>query len=229
MQRSEAINKSPFELATGQQPLTPHTLTIGYTGRSPAAFKFAKGWYEQADIAHSYLDKAAKKMKKWTDKKRCHTEYKVEDMVLAKLLPQQFKSVRPMHKGLVRRYEGPFPILGKVGKVSYKVELPPRLKFHPVFHVSYLKPYHEDNDDPSRVVSKKAPTMVVTSYDKEVEHIITDRVIKRRGVSPTTEFLVKWKGLTESEASWEPVDALWQFQEQIEQFRAEGATRTSAA
>ncbi|RVW80092.1 hypothetical protein CK203_052417 [Vitis vinifera] len=40
---SEAINKSPFELATGQQPLTPHTLTIGYTGRSPAAFKFAKG------------------------------------------------------------------------------------------------------------------------------------------------------------------------------------------
>ena len=129
----------------------------------------------------------------------------------------------------MRRYEGPFPILGKVGKVSYKVELPPRLKFHPVFHVSYLKPYHEDNDDPSRGVSEKAPTTVVTSYDKEVEHILTDRVIKRRGVPPTTEFLVKWKGLTESEASWEPVDALWQFQEQIEQFRAEGATRTSAA
>ncbi|RVW76058.1 Retrovirus-related Pol polyprotein from transposon 17.6 [Vitis vinifera] len=43
LQRSEATNKSPFELATGQQPLTPHTLTIGYTGRSPAAFKFAKG------------------------------------------------------------------------------------------------------------------------------------------------------------------------------------------
>ena len=211
LQRSEAINKSPFELATGQQPLTPHTLTIGYTRRSPAAFKFAKGWYEQADIAHSYLDKAAKKMKKWADKKRCHTEYKVEDMVLAKLLPQQFKSVRPMHKGLVRRYEGPFPILGKVGKVSYKVELPPRLKFHPVFHVSYLKPYHEDNDDPSRGVSKKAPTTVVTSYDKEVEHIITDRVIKRRGVPPAMKYLVKWKGLPKSKASWEPTDALWQF------------------
>ncbi|RVX07455.1 Transposon Ty3-I Gag-Pol polyprotein [Vitis vinifera] len=61
LQRSEATNKSPFELATGQQPLTPHTLKIGYTGRSPAAFKFAKGWHEQADIARSYLDKAAKK------------------------------------------------------------------------------------------------------------------------------------------------------------------------
>nr|CAN64050.1 hypothetical protein VITISV_019944 [Vitis vinifera] len=104
-------------------------------------------------------------------------ENKIGDMVFVKLLPQQFKSLRPVHKGLVRRYEGPFPILGKVGKVSYKVELPPRLKIHPVFHVSYLKPYHEDKDDPSRELSKRAPTAVVTSYDKEVEHIIADRVI----------------------------------------------------
>nr|CAN67852.1 hypothetical protein VITISV_020215 [Vitis vinifera] len=59
LQRSEATNKSPFELATGQQPLTSHTLMISYTGRSPAAFKFMKGWHEQADIVHSYLDKAA--------------------------------------------------------------------------------------------------------------------------------------------------------------------------
>ena len=84
-------------------------------------------------------------------------------MVLVKLLPQQFKSLRPMHKGLVRRYEGPFPILGKVGKVSYRVELPPRLKIHHVFHASYLKPYHGDKDNPSRGLSKRAPTAVVTS------------------------------------------------------------------
>ena len=58
LQRSEATNKSPFELATRQQPLTPHTLAIGYTGRSPTTFKFMKGWHEQANIVHSYLDKA---------------------------------------------------------------------------------------------------------------------------------------------------------------------------
>ena len=129
----------------------------------------------------------------------------------------------------MRRYEGPFPILGKVGKVSYKVELPPRLKIHPIFLESYLKPYHEDKDDPSRGFSKRTPTMVVTFYDKEVEHIIADRVIRRRGVPPATEYLVKWKGLLESEVNWEPVDALWQFQEQIERFWAEGVTRTSTA
>ena len=114
------------------------------------AYKFAKGWHEQANIARSYLEKAARKMKKWTDKKRRNALFQVEDLVLVKLIPQQFKSFIKVHKGLVRKYEGPFPILGWVGKVSYKVELPPRLKIHHVFHVSNLKPYHEDKKDPSR-------------------------------------------------------------------------------
>jgi hypothetical protein len=227
LQKSESTNHSPFELATGQQPLTPHTVAAGYDGRSPAAFKFAKGWQEQADVARSYLDKATKKMKKWADKKRRHVEYQVGDLVLVKLLPQQFKSLRKVHKGLVRRYEGPFPIIKKVGKVSYQVQLPPKLKIHPVFHVSYLKPYHADMENPSRGESSRAPTAVVTSYDKEAEYIMADRVIRRRGVPPSTEYLVKWKRLPESEASWEAEDALWQFRDQIQRFKEEGATRTS--
>ena len=64
LQRSESTNKSPFELATGQQPLTPHTLESGYVGSSPIAFRTAQEWHEQAAVAHSYLDKAARKMKK---------------------------------------------------------------------------------------------------------------------------------------------------------------------
>ena len=174
LQMSETTNKSLFELAMGQQPLSPHTLVIGYTRRSPTAFKLAEEWHEQADIARSYLDKAAKKMKKWADMKRCHTKYKVRDTMFVKLFPQQFKLLRQVHKGLVRRYEGPFPILGEVDKVSYKVELPPRLKIHHVFHVSYLKLYHENKDNPSRGMFKRAPTMVVTFYDKEIEYTIAD-------------------------------------------------------
>ena len=80
-------------------------------------------------------------MKKWANKKRINAEFQVGDLVLVKHIPQQFKSFRKVHKGLVRKYEGPFPILGQVGKVSYKVELSPRLKIHHVFHVSNLKPF----------------------------------------------------------------------------------------
>ena len=149
--------------------------------------------------------------------------------MLVKLIPQQFKSFRKVHKGLVRKYEGPFPILGRVDKVSYKVELPPRLKIHPVFHVSNLKPYHEDKEDPDRGISTRAPTTVVTSYDKEVDYIIADQVLRKNNFQRYKEYLVKWKGLLESEASWEPVNTLWQFQKQIERFQAERMKRTSAA
>ena len=47
-------------------------------------FKFAKG----VARACLYLDKVAKKMKKWADKKRQHTEYQVGYLMLVKLLPQ---------------------------------------------------------------------------------------------------------------------------------------------
>ncbi|KAK2999667.1 LOW QUALITY PROTEIN: hypothetical protein RJ639_024572, partial [Escallonia herrerae] len=73
-------------------------------------------------------------MKKWADKRRRQKEYNLGDMVMLKLLPQQFKSFRKVHKGLIQKYEGPFPIVAKVGKVSYRLELPPKLKIHPVFH-----------------------------------------------------------------------------------------------
>ena len=229
MQRSEATGKSPFELVTGRQPLTPNALAASYEGSSPAAYKTMKEWHEQADLARASLDKAAKKMKKWADEKRRHVEFEVGDQVMVKLLPQQFKSLRKVHKGLIRRYEGPFPVIGRVGKVSYRLQLPPKLKIHPVFHVSFLKPYHGDEEDPERGVSKRAPTAVVTSYDREVEEILSDRTIRRRGVPSYKEYLIKWRGLPDSEASWEAEDLLWQFADKIKKYHEEGTTRTSRA
>ena len=107
----------------------------------------------------------------------------------------QFKSFMKVHKGLVRRYKGPFPILGRVGKVSYKVELPPRLKIHLVFHVNQLKLYYEDKEDPNQGISHRASIVVVTSYNKEVDYIMAKRVIRQQGIPHYTEYLVKWKEL----------------------------------
>jgi hypothetical protein len=163
-------------------------------------------------------------MKKWADKKRRPLEFKVGDQVLVKILPQQFKAYRSVHKGLVRRYEGPFPIVAKVGKVSYRLDLPSTLKIHPVFHVSMLKPFHEDMKDPSRSESQRAPPIVTKSFDKEVDEILADRVVRRRGVPPCKQYLIKWKGLPESEATWEAQEDLWQFEDKLKHYTA---TRTS--
>ncbi|KAH9686696.1 hypothetical protein KPL70_014459 [Citrus sinensis] len=205
------------------------SLSLGNFPETIVAHKLAREWHEEADITRAYLDKAARKMKKWADTRRRHVKYKEGDQVMIKLLPQQFKTLRKVHKGLVRHYEGPFRVVRRVGNVSYQLQLPPRLKIHPVFHVSLLKPYHEDMGEPSRGESRHAPTAVVTAFDKDVDYIIADRTISRRGVPAHNEYLVKWKNLPESKATWEREDDLWQFAEHIQNFKHESATRTPRA
>lgn len=49
----------------------------------------------------------------------------------------------------------------------------------------------------------------MVSYDREVEYIMADREIERKYYKLRYEYLVRWKGLLNSEASWEPAEALW--------------------
>ena len=136
------------------------------------AYHIAKEWEEQLDTSKFYLQKADKKMKKFADRKRRPTDYKEGDMVLVKFNTRQLKALKGVHQNLVRIYEGQFKIIAKVGKISYKLELPPHLKIHPVFHASVLKPYHEHKDDPSRNRSQQEPIIVTASHDQEIKAII---------------------------------------------------------
>ena len=226
LQRSSASNKSPFEIITGQQPSTPHTMAIGYTGSSPSAYHFAKEWHRNADIARAYLEKAAKRMKKWADLGRRPQEFKVGDLVLVKLQPASLQFFRKrVHKGLVRKYEGPFPIISRVGNVSYKLQLPAWFKIHNVLHASNLKAYHSDPQDASRSVPTRLPP-ITASYEKRVETILADRKIKLPNGAEQTEYLVKWRKLPRTEASWEPEDALRHEEEVINNYQ-QASTRAS--
>ncbi|OIT34796.1 hypothetical protein A4A49_03602 [Nicotiana attenuata] len=168
----------------------------------------AKGWEEQLDTAKSYLDKAAKKMKKFADRKRRPTNYRVGDMVMVKFNPRQFKALHGMHQNLIRKYEGPFKIVAKVGKISYKLDMPSYLNIYPVFRASMLKPYHEDKDDPSRGQSSRAPMTITASHDREIEAIMDYQARRKQGQKATAMFLVHWKGQSPEEATWEQYEDL---------------------
>ncbi|RVW78951.1 hypothetical protein CK203_052375 [Vitis vinifera] len=60
-------------------------------------------------------------------------------------------------EGSNSKYDGPFEMIKRVGQVAYKLKLPKRLKLHPTFHVSFLKPYHEDLDERGCRQSKRLP------------------------------------------------------------------------
>ncbi|KAG6627028.1 hypothetical protein CIPAW_15G094100 [Carya illinoinensis] len=75
--------------------------------------------------------------------------------------------------------------------------------------------------------SKRAPLGITTTFDKEVEEILADRVIRRKSHMPRQEYLIKWKGLPESETTWEPKESLWQFEVHIRRFHEDTASRTS--
>ena len=207
--QSSSSNKSPMEIIMGQQPLLPHTVATPYTGRCPKAYQFAKDWKQNSEVAKAFLEKASKRMKKWADEKRRPREFNVGDQVLIKLLPEQVRSLRNKDKRLIQKYMGPVPIIARIGKVAYKVELPPGVKIHPVLHVGVLKPYFPDMGDPSRNISKRPHIKISFNVSQAVEDILAQRQVKDPNTGEEiTEYLVKWKDKGEEDNSWEVADDL---------------------
>ncbi|GKE23677.1 putative reverse transcriptase domain-containing protein [Tanacetum coccineum] len=86
------------------------------------------------------MQAAHDRQKSYADLKRKPMEFQVRDKVMLKVSP--WKGV--VHFGkwgkLNPRYVGPFKVIGKVGEVAYKLELPEELsRVHNTFHVSNLK------------------------------------------------------------------------------------------
>ena len=77
---------------------------------------------------------------------------------------------------------------------------------------------YADMEDPSRGESTKAPTSITTLFDKEVDTILAHRVIPKKGTRHI-EYLVKWKGHSDSKANWEHEESLRQFVNKIADFK----------
>ena len=83
--------------------------------------------------------------------------------MLLKLTQQIWRKIRSevIHKSLIPKYDGPFEIVKIVGAMAYKLKLPKRLQIHPTIHVSFLKPYHGDAEDPTRNEARRVAPIVM--------------------------------------------------------------------
>jgi hypothetical protein len=100
---------------------------------------------------------------------------------------------------LYPKFVGPFKVVGKVNDVAYRLELPPSLPIHDVFHVSLLKHYHKGRTP----IPPPLPIEVEGEYEYEVERILLHRD-RKVGKSKRREYYVKWTGFGPEHSTWEP-------------------------
>ncbi|KAK3019066.1 hypothetical protein RJ639_004353 [Escallonia herrerae] len=202
--KSSSTGNNAFEIMNGQQLLLPHTVNVPNAGKSPRAIIFNEEWRQNIDLAHSYLQKVARRIKKHADKNRRSQEFNVGDKVMIKILPHDRKFLRGRDSHLLQKYEGPLTIVKKIGKMAYKVD-PPHWwsrQLHPVFHVNMLKAFYEDTADPSRGQIKRQGLKPKTAGKRVAEAILNDRVIiASRKLHQ--EYLVKWQRYMEEKNTWE--------------------------
>nr|GEX95094.1 hypothetical protein [Tanacetum cinerariifolium] len=104
------------------------------------------------------------------------------------------------------RFIRPFEILNRVGKVSYRLALPPQLSHvHDVFHVSLLRGYKYH---PLHVISYPLDQIRTDlSYVEEPEAILDrqDRVMRKKTI-PFVKIL--WRNHPEREDTWETEESI---------------------
>lgn len=74
------------------------------------------------------------------NRKRIERYFSIDDYVYLKLQLYRNQSIiRRSSQKLAAKFFGPYQVIDKIGNVAYKLELPPSIEIHLVFHVSQLK------------------------------------------------------------------------------------------
>jgi chromodomain-containing protein len=88
--------------------------------------------------------------------------------------------------------------------VAYRLELPPSIKVHDVFHVDLLTPYKE-TEEYGQAYTRPPPITMQSEEEYKVESILQARC---KGVGDSLEYKVHWKGYPSADDSWVPHEDL---------------------
>ena len=136
-----ATTRTPFFANYGYHPrmsLLPSSLD----SQTPAADSFVLRLREAQEILQEELLKVWKAMELSANRRRRPAPNLVPSQKVW-LLRRHISTTRPSSKLDVRRL-GPFAIIGPVGGSAFRLQLPPSMHIHPVFHVSLLEPHVEN-------------------------------------------------------------------------------------
>jgi hypothetical protein len=198
-----SIGATPFFLMYGEHPLTPADLDL--PSRVPAAVRTASDIAKHVKKAKQQWAMAQQRVKQREDGRRRHVEYKPGDRVMLSTVNMRWSADTERSKKFKPRYVGPFAVEKIVNSVAVKLALPPEwARYHKVFHVSLLKPYHLRADGAKPQIVGPPPLQWLDGEPMwEVEKLVAHREV-RKGRGKQLQFLVRWSGYAESDDSWEP-------------------------
>lgn len=195
-----SIRAAPFEVLYGRRCRSP--LCWDAVGERAI---LGPDWVQQtvarvAEVRKNLLA-AQSRQKSYADVRRRDLEFEVGDEVLLRVSPTR-GVVRFGTKGkLSPRYIGPFPVVARIGKMAYRLDLPETLRgVHNVFHVSMLRKFLRDPEHtvPLEPLSIEQDLTFESRPDKILEE--SERVLRNK----TLKFIkVLWSHQTEKEATWE--------------------------
>ncbi len=193
---------TPFFLNHGRHAHTPFSSALATHAKVPAVTTFLEGIQQALADAQANMNAAQQRQKFYADAKRREHQFKVGDQVLLTIRPQQLPP--GVSSKLHAKYSGPFLIIAAVGSNAFKLDLPPTVNIHPVFHVSQLKQFLCDTELHGKS-TKPGPLYADKKGDVyEVESILGKRQ-KPGGKRGELQYLVKWTGHPFSDSSWEPL------------------------
>ena len=127
----------PFKANYRQDPRMG--FEIRKKGKYEGAEKFVAKMKEIQEEAKVALRKAQEEMKKYADKKRTEVnEYKVGDLVMLSTKDLKYQMVGRRTEKLTEKYVGPYKIKKVVLSNAVELELPNKVKIHPVVNVSRI-------------------------------------------------------------------------------------------
>ncbi|KAJ9537987.1 hypothetical protein OSB04_030720 [Centaurea solstitialis] len=200
-----SIGMPPYEMLYGRRCRTP--ICWGEVGqRELGSTEIVQRTTESIQQIRERLKATQSRQKSYADKRRSDLEFSVGDKVLLKVSPWK-GVIRFTKRGkLGRRFIRPFEIVARVGKVAYRLELPPELsQIHDTFHVSQLRKCLadesafiplEDIEVDERLNYAEKPIAVLERKTKTLRN-------KAIGIVK-----VQWEHRKGSEWTWEPEDEM---------------------
>jgi hypothetical protein len=131
------------------------------------------------------------------NRSRRHVEFKVGDRVWLNAHAVRLPKAQGAVAKLLAKRWGPYTVSKVISSVAYRLDLPPHLKLHPVFHVSQLLEVNLPPDGDLRVVNPPPPEEI----DGE-EHYTVDAFLAERTVSGYRQYLVSWLGYGPEHNEW---------------------------